>query len=196
MSGAGLTAWLGCGAVLAALLAVEVQTLTDDPELELRPSAAIVPGAASNDVPARAPVPPLEAVLARPLFTRGRRPEPRPELAVAAAPSLPRLAGILVNGADRSAILVPAQGGAGVVAREGMAVDGLTVRRIQAGEVTVSAPDGERVLRPSFDRRRAAPPQREAIPATTSPFTGPFTGPSAAAAPAEPAMGPPGGLAR
>ena len=150
--------------------------------------AADLPRPATATMVPNAPSPSLDSMMARPLFTRGRRAAPPAEPVMAAAPGLPRLTGVLVNGSDRSAILVPAAGGPAMVVREGAAVGGFTVRLIKPGEVTVSAPDGERVLRLSYDRRRAAAPQAVAAVATTVP--------AASAFPETPAMGPPIGFAR
>jgi len=95
--------------------------------------------------------------LSRPLFSRSRRPPAMSESAPAAAAGMPRLAGVVVNGADRSAILVPAEGGRAVVAREGTRIGGITVQAIQAGQVTILAPSGARILRPTLDPNRLVP---------------------------------------
>ena len=80
----------------------------------------------------------LAAILARPLFSPSRR--PAATLTASAAPPavLPRLAGTIVHGVDRSVIFTLASGGKPVVAHEGSVVGGYTVRAIQAGRVTLA----------------------------------------------------------
>jgi hypothetical protein len=94
-------------------------------------------------------------ILERPLFNRDRRPVAARVVAGGAAPGLPRLAGIVIYPTGRMATFAPADGGKPVVAQEGARVGGFTIQAIQAGQVTVSGPDGVRVLRPSFDQRPA-----------------------------------------
>jgi len=91
----------------------------------------------------------MAAILARPLFSPGRRPAAAPTAASALPATLPRLTGTIVHGSDRSVIFMPA-GGKPVVAHEGTEVGGYKVQAIQAGSVTVSGPDGVHVLTPAF----------------------------------------------
>ncbi len=93
----------------------------------------------------------VAAILARPLFSPGRRP-------AAAAPTaaLPRLTGTILHGSDRSVIFAPIGGGKPVVAHEGTEVGGYKVQAIQAGSVTMSGPDGVHVLRPAFGPQSTA----------------------------------------
>ena len=100
-------------------------------------------------------------LLARPLFSAGRRPL---AAAVVDAPSPskptpPRLTGTLVSGGGRQAFFAPAvAAGKTFVAGEGGQVGTFVVSAIAAGEVTVATPDGEtRVLHP-----QANPAAREA----------------------------------
>lgn len=92
-----------------------------------------------------------DSILARPLFAATRRPT-----AAAPAPppaSLPRLAGILVNGRSRSAIFAAIGAGRPLVVQEGAQVGGHTVQSIEAGQVTLAGPGAPQVLRPTFDLR-------------------------------------------
>jgi len=93
----------------------------------------------------------VDGLLARPLFATTRRPVVA--LATPALPpaSLPRLAGILVHGRSSSAIFAATGEGRPVVVQEGAQVSGHTVQSIGAGQVTLSGPGGQQVLRPTFD---------------------------------------------
>lgn len=98
----------------------------------------------------------VEAVLARPLFSPDRRPAARGAVATGAAPArLPRLSGILLDGARRSVIFAAGDGGRPVVVAEGGELNGFRVQSIEAGQVTIVGPDGPHVVRPSFDPRPA-----------------------------------------
>jgi hypothetical protein len=96
----------------------------------------------------------LQTVLARPLFEPTRRPvstgtQPGP----AAVPALPRLAGVLVSQAGREVIFADSDGKPTIL-REGASISGFKVLSISAGQVTVQGPNGQLVLRPSFDENR------------------------------------------
>jgi hypothetical protein len=98
-------------------------------------------------------------VLARPLFSPGRRPPTAAAAAAApgvAAPGLPRVAGVVVTPAGRRAIFA-VKGAKPLVLGEGGQVAGFTVQSIQAGQVTVRGPEGVRVLSPTFDPDAPAP---------------------------------------
>jgi hypothetical protein len=101
--------------------------------------------------------------LARPLFSRGRRPPPPPEaIAAAAPPELPpRLTAVLVGPFGNSAVFVPSGSDQSIVVQEGGRVGPYRIRRIAPGKVLVEAPDGEHVLRPGFRSRVDAPPAPE-----------------------------------
>jgi hypothetical protein len=95
----------------------------------------------------------VAAILARPLFSPDRRPPS--EAAVAAAGSqtsegLPRLTGVIVSPAGRSAIFAN-EGGRPLVVTEGGRVNAWMVRAIDIGTVQVSGPGGARDLHPSFE---------------------------------------------
>ncbi len=105
-------------------------------------------------------------ILARPLFSPGRRPPAAAAAAPgAAAPTLPRVAGIMVTPAGRRAIFAE-KGTKPLVLGEGGQVSGFTVQSIQAGQVTVRGPEGVRVLSPTFDPEAPAP----ASPAGAAPL--------------------------
>ena len=96
-------------------------------------------------------------ILARPLFSPNRRPsviDSAPGGATGDEP-LPRLAGIMVSPAGRSAIF--AGGPRGVVVPVGGRVGRYDVRAIEPGAVTLLGPEGLRTVRPSFDPNRPVP---------------------------------------
>lgn len=168
-----LAGLLALCAVLAGTIALGVRDLLEDDGAMipaaptsslLRPGTAApgaLPAAATQQTAAKDAA--VDAILARPLFAPTRRP-PRAAPAGAgpdAAPvaSLPRLAGVLVNGSDRSVIFAAtAEGGRPIVVSEGGEVGGYVVQSIEAGQVTLAGPGGtRRVLRPSFAPRSAQP---------------------------------------
>lgn len=100
----------------------------------------------------------MAAILARPLFSPKRHPAATATASAAPSAALPRLAGTILHGVDRSVIFTLA-GGKPMVAHEGSEVGGYTVRAIQAGRVTLAGPDGEHVLRPTFGPQTAASAQ-------------------------------------
>jgi hypothetical protein len=120
----------------------------------------------------------LATVLARPLFSRDRKPTP-PE-AKPGAPrtlaALPRLTGVIVGPFGRTAIFAGTDGGKAIVAGEGAAVGQYTVQSIQPGGVTVTGPLGEQMVALSGDaatrsalaaeipRPPPLPPQQPGIP--------------------------------
>ncbi len=95
----------------------------------------------------------VDGVLARPLFAATRRPIAALAASAPLPASLPRLAGILVNGHSRSAIFAVAGEGRPLVVQEGAQVGGHTVQSIKAGQVTLSGSGAPQVLRPTFDPR-------------------------------------------
>lgn len=171
MQSRGLLAPVVLVLVAAALVAViwlELHSHFRDSGTMTPPSAAVLP-----TVPAGHPAAPdpgriaqwAAAILARPLFSPDRRP---PGVAVAdapvaVAPSLPRVAGIVVTPAGRRAIFAE-KGTKPLVLGEGGQVGGFTVQSIQAGQVTVRGPEGVRVLSPTFDPDAPAPPPPGAAP--------------------------------
>jgi hypothetical protein len=100
----------------------------------------------------------VATILARPLFTRGRKPE-REEGPAEASTDVerPRLSGILITPEGRRAIFAPTGGGKPLVLAEGAAVGGDRIRRIEAGRVILATEDGKTVpLTPAFDPNKAA----------------------------------------
>jgi hypothetical protein len=110
---------------------------------------------------ARSPVPEADpealasvaaSVIARPLFTPGRRLAGEPVKSAGSAAGqdgLPRLTGIIVGPSGAWAIFAGADGKSRA-ASEGDSLGAFTVRSIDPGQVTLSGPEGERVLRPAF----------------------------------------------
>ncbi len=124
-------------ALLAALVAREVTT--EAPEPERAPQAVAAPTASRAAGPAGPSADQVASLLARPLFSPGRRPaaEARaPEIAARPTP-LPRLAGIMVTGGTRQAIFAPDAAGKALVVGEGDTIGGFRVQSIHEGEVTL-----------------------------------------------------------
>lgn len=155
MRNVAFTALFAPAAALAGVLAIELQTLfVSSQEAVSAPTPLRIPSrpVAGAGVQREA----LAAILARPLFSPGRRPAAAATAAAAPTAALPRLTGTIVHGSDRSVIFMPAGGGRAVVAHEGMKVGGYKVQAIQAGSVTMSGPDGVHVLRPAFGPQSTA----------------------------------------
>ncbi len=91
-------------------------------------------------------------ILARPLFSAGRRP---PRVAAGsrdeAAPDEARLAGIMIGRFGRRAIFAPGGGAKPLVLGEGAEVNESTIRSIEPGQVVLAS---GAVLRPEFDKNR------------------------------------------
>ena len=157
------------GLIAAALAATIARELDNDTVSNTLPTvprpAPVAAGAPSGPAGPAATGDPvtagdrIAALLARPLFNPDRRPVPGTAGGSAGVPEPPRLAGILVGPAGRSAIFAGTGEGQQIVLREGGSVGGFTVRAIAPGQVTVLGPTGPRVLRPAFD---GAPPARNA----------------------------------
>jgi len=94
-------------------------------------------------------------VLARPLFSPGRRPAAQAAAGTAAAAPLPRMTGVIVTPAGRRAIFVNGAGKPTVVT-EGERIGVYAVQSIEAGRVTLAGPDGQRVVATAFDPKPAA----------------------------------------
>ncbi len=92
-------------------------------------------------------------ILARPLIYPGRRaPSPAVAAAVQAPPEpVPRLTGVIIGPAGRSALFVSAQGARSVVVQEGGHVGPYVIRAIRSNEVVLEGPDGTRSLHPAYD---------------------------------------------
>lgn len=93
------------------------------------------------------------AILARPLFAPTRRPPAiaREAPKVPNEAQLPRLTGVVISGAYRSAIFAAKSGATAIVVAEGGELDGFKVEQIESGRVTVAGARGRQVLRPTFD---------------------------------------------
>jgi len=105
-------------------------------------------------------------LLARPLFSRNRRPPAEDPHPVAGPPSsLPRLTGVVVSPAGKFAIFASAGGGRPVVIAEGDHLGAAVIDAIAAGEVNVHGPDGTLVLHSTFDQIAQAAPPNPTTPA-------------------------------
>jgi hypothetical protein len=109
-------------------------------------------------------------ILARPLFNRDRRPVANPgDNAPQTTKGLPRLAGILVSPLGRTAIFAASDGGKPIAVPEGGRLGELIVQAIEFGQVTMSGPEGQRILQPSFDNAVTPnPPVASGSPVLTS----------------------------
>ena len=151
------------GTALAGVVALELRGIEGD---------AVTSGAASTAAarwrPApEVPTPPLPdrtgewaaTALARPIFAQDRRPVAEPRAATVGGPmvrEVPRLTGVLVAPGGATAIFAGVgENAKPQVMRVGDRLAGFEVKAILAGEVTLAGPDGDRVLRPSFDARPA-----------------------------------------
>ncbi len=159
------------GRAVLAMLFTSALGLTGVLAWELRPASRIppvpLPAAVTPSGPAVA-APPAPAadhgaewaamLLARPAFSPDRRP-PAPALAPMAAAGAetppPRLTGILITAAGRSAIFAdPVHP---LVVREGGILGHFAVQRIEPGQVTLIGPGGPQIIRPAFDTTRPRP---------------------------------------
>ena len=151
MSGrATRAAWL-----FAALLAVAVAAALAWPDAEAVPvRPAPLPRAAAGASPAEPAASYAAVMLARPLFTPDRRPDVAdtgPAPAARDRPEPPRLTGILVTSAGRSAIFAALGGGGrATVVNEGGSLGRWRVAAIHAGDVQLAGPEGLRTVRPAY----------------------------------------------
>jgi hypothetical protein len=151
-------AFLGLAALASALAAVLVLELGSTAPTEdvggavpVRHAPRAQPRAAVED-----PVDHTDAwvqtSLARPLFSRDRRPTPAVaksgETVIAA---LPRLTGVLVGPFGRRALFAGSDGGKPSVVEEGGSLGPYTVQSIGPGHVTVVGPEGPHELVPAYD---------------------------------------------
>jgi hypothetical protein len=119
-----------------------------------------------HQLPVVAAAPPIAAILARPLFSPGRRP-PQSNLGNAADDSGladSRLTGIVIEPGRRFAIFAP-EGAKSLTVTEGEIVSGWRVESISPREVSLSGPDGTKTLQPKFDPNLAPPPEPTPPPA-------------------------------
>jgi hypothetical protein len=91
-------------------------------------------------------------ILARPLMSLTRRPGAKaaPDKDETTLSSLPRITGIVVMPTHKSVIFAAVGENKPAVAGEGGHVGVFLIQSIEPGNVTVSGPDGSRLLHPSF----------------------------------------------
>jgi hypothetical protein len=160
MRGSGFALFALTAAALLGTLSLELGRGGADGTAGLAaPRAAPAPPAA----PAQAPAMDrseewVATILARPLFSPDRRAPLDEAQSSATAPDvLPRLTGVLVSPAGKTAIFANPIGGKPIALREGGRIGGFTVQAIEAGQVTLTGPEGAKVLRPTFEPGRAGP---------------------------------------
>ena len=157
----------GLLAVLALLLAVEWLLPDAPPPPSSVPLSHLRGSTRAASLPARETAVWGETILARPVFSISRRP---PKIAAKGSSETPagqsRLAGIMITRSGRRAIFAPEGGGKQMVLAEGSMVNQSTIRSILPDRVVLA---GGAVLRPTYDRNRAA------SLITTPPFQPPTT---------------------
>lgn len=159
---------LACGLSLlfAALLAMQIVQPPAGSD-EFADATGVVPASrvrVQPVTPAATPAPTLHGdewvatILARPLFTRDRRPVSGPAAAAAAdsGGALPRLTGIAITPNVRRAIFAGPDGGKPTVVEEGGTIGGFRIEQIGPAGVKVQGPNGERMVALAFD---PTPPQ-------------------------------------
>ncbi len=157
--------------VAPLLLATAALALAGLIALELRPAPPHTPlqpaRAAAN--PSAGEADPLPAdrsaeLLARPLFTPGRRPA---AVSGGSGPQagLPRLSGVLVGPFGRTAIFAASGAGKPIVLAEGGEIGGFRVVAIAPGQVTLTGKGRTLVLSPSHGTE---PAERPPAPARTA----------------------------
>jgi len=95
----------------------------------------------------------VATALARPLFSRDRKPTPVEAKAGGGASltSLPRLTGVVIGPFGRTAIFAGGDNAKPIAVREGKTLGPYTVQAIMPGMVTVEGPEGERTVSLSAD---------------------------------------------
>lgn len=144
--------WLGMallGTALLAALALELESSqTDEDAGGVAPSRHVPPTqprVASEDPEDRTGAWAATA-LARPLFSRDRKPAPVTAKAGGAPmlAALPRLTGVIVGPFGRTAIFAATEGGKPIAVTEGKTIGPYRIEAIAPGGVTVAGPEGER----------------------------------------------------
>lgn len=110
----------------------------------------------------------LATALARPLFSRDRRPTPAEAKAGATLALLPRLTGVVIGPFGRSAIFAGTDGGKPTVVTVGKTLGEYKVEKIEPGVVTISGPQGVRQVALAADanaRREMTAETRRPSPA-------------------------------
>jgi hypothetical protein len=156
-------------AALVSVIALELEPTNEDPALPVIIRRAPLVQTAHAHTPA-APSDHTDewvtTTLARPLFSRDRRPAPAsssPAAAAAEIDGLPRLTSVLVGPFGRIAIFAAAEGSKPLVLNEGGSLGAYSVNAIVPGQVTVKGPEGVRVLRPAFDPNAPLRPPEPAL---------------------------------
>ena len=144
-------AFLGL-ALLASLLASAIMLELDTAQptedqtgiVPIRHVARTQPHAASED-PEDHSEQWVAVALARPLFSRDRKPTPVVAKADGgpALSAVPRLTGIVIGPLGRTAIFAGAEGAKPIAVDEGGTIGPFTVRTVSPDRVTVAGPDGE-----------------------------------------------------
>jgi hypothetical protein len=102
------------------------------------------------------------AILARPLFSIGRRPPKiAPPRSAGTQQDMPRLSGIMIAAGFKRAIFAPDGGGKPLVLTEGEALADTSIRAIEPGAVVLAS--GE-VLHPAYDKNRVPSAQTPYMP--------------------------------
>jgi hypothetical protein len=94
----------------------------------------------------------VNAILSRPLFSVGRRPEAG--VTTSDEAGLPRLTGLMVSPMGRVALFARSHAGNVQAIAEGGRIGPYVVESIQPTGVTVLGPRGQQVIRPSFPSER------------------------------------------
>ncbi|HEY1413365.1 MAG TPA: hypothetical protein VGF36_14560 [Rhodopila sp.] len=116
----------------------------------------------------------LNEILARPVFSPGRRPTGTGSHSV---PGLARLTGIVVTGSRKMAIFAGQAGGKPIVVEEGAHINAYELKAISESNVTVLGPEGTTVMTPIFDPSPQVPPRRTlSEPARAAPKSVPNNG--------------------
>jgi hypothetical protein len=116
------------------------------PSAQVAMSPATISAAPSYSLARPDPHEAVAVLLARPLFSRVRRP---PIALSQTVPQPPRLSGIMITGAGRYAIFAPA-GGHPIIAAEGSSVGVYKISEITTRQVIVRGPAGVVTLRTSY----------------------------------------------
>lgn len=156
MSNRPAAAILGAVALgLSAVIGLELRAESGVAEAPAAPRPAMAAGpAAAMPVSVDHSDDWVAKILARPLFSTSRRP-PAPGTTIATTSAPARLSGILVSARDRLAIFAASGEGKPIVAHVGSQVGEDVVQSIEPERVTMRGPDGDKVLRPSYESKAA-----------------------------------------
>jgi hypothetical protein len=149
----GLT---GIACALAAIIALELLSGIGENADAASPTTMRGGGDAPMIRTASTPATPPEVtanILARPLFTPGRRPDRAPESANPEknVTDLPRLTGIVTVMGKKLAIFQPWGGGKPIVGGVGTDIEGRKIQAISVDEILMVGPDGAERIRPLPD---------------------------------------------